>query len=171
MVPYPNFAYTPGLTLAIEAANITIVCRAGSWLVSDLAAAQAVVAAYDALAGAQAQQASIAATTRWNVMTGGHTTAAGIPLATDPTSIALITGLASAAQSGYGTPPYSFKARGESTFRSLSATDVATMYADLTSFVQSCYNSEGAISQALQAATTVQDVMAIDPTAGFPANT
>ena len=45
----------------------------------------------------------------------------------------------------------------------MNAGEVMSMYADVATFIQSCYTAEGAIGTALNAAATWQDVMAIDP--------
>src|SRR6185312_3043511 len=95
----------PGCDAALQAQNIAYEIRPDGLYAADaqVSAANAVISSYtaaDALAAAQQQQLALAAATRWDVITGGHTTAAGIPLATDAISITLITSLYNASQSG-----------------------------------------------------------------------
>ena len=164
----------PGCDAALQAATISYEHRPDGLYVATAQAAQAqtIITNYtaaNALAWAQAQQKANAAATRWAVMTGGHTTAAGIPLATDAGSITLLTGLYSTAQAG-ASGPFSFKDR-NGTWQTLTASQVTTLFQDVSAFIQSCYTAENTLDGQINAATSWQTCLAINTGAGaFPAN-
>ncbi|HQT78551.1 MAG TPA: hypothetical protein PLD10_15975 [Rhodopila sp.] len=164
-----TYTELPGLLTAIEAAGHWIVHKGGVFMTDDDAAVQAIITSYDPLIYVQQQQLAAAANEKWLHMAAGHTTAsAGIPLATDPQSLALITSLYNAAQvNPNGT--FSFKDRAGN-FQALTSAQVSTLYQDMANWVQSFFTYEHTLVDQIKAATSWQMALAIDVTAGWPAN-
>jgi hypothetical protein len=169
MNPVPGYTELPGLNAAIEAHRVTIAKEADdTWVSSDPDLALMVQSTYDPLPYCRVVKMGEAAAARWATMTGGHTTAAGISLDTSLPSISLLHGLYSIAATG-NNGPFNFKGR-DSSWHTLGAAEAVALWLDLTAFVQSAFNREKAILDQINAASTWQDVWAIDAGAGFPAN-
>lgn len=162
----------PGLIEAIEAAGIAVSMGPDGWHVSDATGAQTVINGYNGLATAQSQALATVAAQRWAVMTGGHTTAAGVALKTDTDAMTLITGLFNAANLAASVNPtqtFSFK-DAVGTWQSLTIAQVQTLYGDVSMWVQACFDAEGALDTQIKAASTWQAVQAINLMSGWPAN-
>ena len=166
---WPEFQDVPGILPALNAAGIEHARIDNMWHFSDVPAAQAFAASWDALSAARSIQADAAAAHKWEVISGGHTTATGIPLYTSIDDITMITGLYNTACAGSPMAVYTFKDRSK-IYRSLTVAQVQSLYLDVSAWVQLAFLAEQALTQEIMAAPTWQAVMAIDVTAGWPAN-
>jgi hypothetical protein len=176
MTPYPAFdATVPGMLDALRTAGVSWETLNGVFNVSNLATAQTAVAAVNPLAVAKAKQLASIAARKWAVMQAGVTVTISVsmpvPLSTAPTDLTMLAALAqsaSAALLGLGWS-CDFKDRG-GTWRSLSASQIAALFAGLMTFIEAAYSREKVLSVQINAATTWQAVLAIDITTGWPAS-
>jgi hypothetical protein len=176
MTPYPAFDPTlPGVFDALRTASISWETLNGTFAVSNLTAAQAVVAALNPLAVARAQQIRALAIKKWAIMQAGVTVTISVsipvPLSTSATDITMLAALAQSASGALLGIGWScdFKDR-TGVWRSLSASQVAALFSGLMTFIESAYTREKVLATQINAATTWQAVLAIDITTGWPAS-
>ena len=118
------------------------------------------------LEAAKEQKLAALAAKRFEVETGG-TTLNGIPVATDRESVAIITAAYVAAKED---PEYAIRWKAaQGVFVTLDAqTIIATAHA-ARAHVQTCFDREADLTEAILAAETVEALDAIDINAGWPA--
>lgn len=156
-----------GLAEAMESAGIVLQISPDGWGVSDPDAAAHVMATYEPKPSAIAYMRSQVTAAKWRAIEGG-VSVGGIPVTTDADSRAMLQGLAIAASAG-AIQQAPFKAA-DGVFRTLTGQQALAIFAAVVSHVQACYAREAELFAAIDAAPTWQDVMEIDPGAGFPSN-
>lgn len=154
----------PGLGEAIEAAGIRRARIDGVMKVSDLAAAEAIIAGYDFVGATRSDIKAQVAALRYEHEIAG-TTLAGMPVPTDRESQGLVTGAALAATLDAN---YAVNWKTTAGFVALSAAQVIGLATAMRSHVQACFDREAALVGTLDALDTVADLQAVDITAGWP---
>lgn len=101
---------------------------------------------------------------RWQVETGGIVVG-GAAVRTDRESQAMITGAAAAVAAGVS--PIDWKAANG--WVQLTGSQVTALAAAVAAHVQGCFSREREICEAIDAASTVAELLAIDLSAGWPA--
>ena len=166
MTPIKSFPISPppGLTLAIEAHGIMLVCEGGVWKANDAPAAEAVIASYDPTPYAKTTKAAELAEARWQKETGGfmfQPSGVDRPYRFVSTREAMgpVMGAVLALQAGVFPDPTQWKtAEGE--FVPITAADVLPLYKAFAAHVAGVF-AEEATKQAEVKASIWQDVAAI----------
>ena len=174
MQQYPGYVDQPGLQAALGSAGVACWWEAGGFYVSDLAKAQAVVAAYDPLPAVRAQteaqvQATLAAKLAAGFAIGSNVVAIDQTAQAEIGSLAI---LALATLGGQVTTPWPTGR----TWPLVSGTpiplttpqDLIAVGGPCAHYVWSIKNYAIGLIAQIEAATTAAAVQAIDITAGWP---
>lgn len=174
MQQYPGYVDQPGLQAALGSAGVACWWEAGGFYVSDLAKAQAVVAAYDPLPAVRAQtEAQVQATLAGKLAAGF--TYSGVLIDCSQTQTDDITSVATIASnilSGKLNETWTAiewpAMNGGAGLPIASAQDMVTFGAAIGHYVSGLkFYALGLISQ-IRGATTVAAVQAINVTTGWP---
>lgn len=157
----------PGILETIRAAGVHTENFDGTVYVSDPGLAAQLAGVFKPLAWVIAQQRTTAGDQWWTIRTGGHTTAAGVPVKTDDSSIALITGACQRAQTD---PSAVFNFRdANGTWRTLTAAEMIALFNDVSAWMQAVFDVWHGYDAQILAGTDWQAVQAIDVTRNWPA--
>jgi hypothetical protein len=168
IIPAPN-PPLPGCAEAIDAAGIVISIAPDGWHVSDVDGAQSIIDAFTPDAHVKAQALATIAAECAAVIASGHTTAAGIPMATDEQSLIRLV-LTAAAATANKSARYKFKDRA-GRWHTLTSPQVIAIQADVGAFAQRCVDYESALAAKIDAAADWHAVLELDLLHGWPANT
>lgn len=159
MQPIPNFPDQPppGLTSAVEAVGIVLVCERGTWMASDPVQAEAIAAAYDPTEHVKIEKRAELADLRWQKETGGFMfQPAGAPRAyrfvSTREAMGPVMGAVLAVQVGAFLDPTLWKtAEGE--FVPIAATDVVPLFKAFAAHVSASFAEEADKENQIKAAT------------------
>lgn len=126
--------------------------------------AEEIAAAQPTFAQRQSNMRAALTTKRDAVQYGGMTFA-GAPIATDTISQGKIVG---AALSATRNPAYTVNWKAGGTFLALDATAILALADAVREFVQACYDREAALLAQINAATSPEELFAIDIHTGWP---
>lgn len=141
------------------------VTEGGEWVVHDQALLDAAwTASVPSLDTARAEKLARLADHRYRRETGG-TTVGGAAVRTDRESQALLTGAAVAALLDSG---YAVAWKTLSGWVTLNAASIIGLASAVRAHVQACFDRERALAQQVEAATSLEELAAVDMSGGWP---
>lgn len=156
-----------GAVEALEAAGIAVRRIAGVWHADDADAAAAIIAAHDPLPAARAAKLAEIAAYRYARETGGADIM-GMRIDTSREARNNLTGAVVTSQ--LAGPAFAVQWKGLSgRFATLRAAEMAALGVAVAEHVSACFAREAALAAEIEALGTVEDVLAFDIGARWPA--
>lgn len=157
-----------GAVQALEAAGLAVARMDGVWHVSDVAAAESILATHDPLSAARAQKLAELAAFRWDRQQAGFTLA-GTRFATDAEARANLAGAALAALlAAQAEEEYQVTWKSPDGPVVLTGPVVIAAARAIEAWVRALFTREAALAEQIAALTDWQAVLAVEITEGWP---